>query len=335
MMTPLQLKERLDRFPRAPLGIFPTPLQPLLRLGESIGCPELYMKRDDLTGLGMGGNKTRSLEFLLGEALSSGADTVITSGAPQSNLCCLTAAACARLGLDCILIHNSRPPESLTGNLFLSHLSGAELRFVGEVDESHREEIVWETAGAMGARAYAVHSGGSTPRGALGYTWGAAELCEQVSRRGIELKHVVIVGAMGGTASGFIAGNVLLGAPFLTHVISVEYSREVLRGLLEDIVGGVLELLGVRPSGSPFDAVEIYDEFLGDGYGAANEATLEAARRVARTEGIFCETVYVAKTTSGLIGLIRRGDIPSGEAVCVWHTGGHPTLFTQTHLFSG
>ncbi len=329
----LQLRQRLESFPRAPLGIFPTPLQPLLRLGESIGCPELYIKRDDLTGLAMGGNKTRSLEFLLGEALSRGADTIITSGGAQSNLCCLTAAACARLGLSCILVHNSEPPVSVTGNLFLNYLLGAELRFVGDIDEGQREGVVADVAEELGDRAFAVRRGGSTPLGALGYVQGAAELHEQVTRRDIDLKHVVIVGAMAGTASGFVAGNALLGSPFHTHVISVEYSGEVLRGLLQDNVAGVMQMLQLEPTGSLFDAVQIYDEFVGDGYARANEATLEAAVRVARTEGFFCETVYVAKTMSGLMGLVERGDIPSGDAVCVWHTGGHPALFTQTGLF--
>ncbi len=332
-MIHLQLQGALHNFPQAPLGIFPTPLQPLLRLGESIGCPELYIKRDDLTGLAMGGNKTRTLEFLLGEALSRGAETIITSGAPQSNLCCLTAAACARLGLKCILIHNAEQPNSMTGNLFLNHLLGAELRFVGDVDEHQREAIVAETAEVLGDRAFAVRNGGSTPLGALGYVQGAVELQEQVTRRGIDLEHVVIVGAMAGTASGFVAGNALMGSPFRTHVISVEYSEEVLRGLLEEYSGAVMDLLKMEPAGPLFEGVQIYDEFLGEGYGMANQPTLDAALRVARTEGFFCETVYVAKTISGLIGLIERGDIPSGEAVCTWHTGGHPALFTQADLF--
>ncbi len=333
----LSLAQLLSPFPQANLGHFPTPLQLMPRLGETTGCAgyagrkNLYIKRDDLTGLGMGGNKTRSLRFLLGDAISKGTDTVITAGGLQSNLCSLTAAACAKLGLRCILIHNDEEPAVLRGNMLLNRLSGAESRFIGKTGEDTRAlamENLAEELRQEGSHPYIIHNGASTPLGALGYASAALELYRQSQDAGIQLKHVAMVGAMGGTASGFIFGTALLGGPFHVHVISVEYPKAQLRSILDGLVQGIAELLAC-PVPDIRDVMTIYDEYLGEGYAIPTQASRQALLDLARCEGLFAENVYTAKTLAGLLDLIRTGRIPSDQGACFVHTGGLGSLFAQ------
>ncbi|MDP2872245.1 MAG: pyridoxal-phosphate dependent enzyme [Bacillota bacterium] len=330
------LAAALARFDRADLGFFPTPLHLLPNLGHRLGHPALYAKRDDLTGLGLGGNKVRSLEFLLGKALRDGADTVIAAGGLQSNLCRVTAAAAARLGLRCVLVHNDRRPGFYQGNMLLNHLSGAEQVFAGPVDEVCRAQLTDEIAGeqaAAGRRAFVVRNGASTALGALGYVQAAVELSRQARDVGIEMRHVAMVGAMGGTAAGFVLGTALLGRPFHVQVISVEYSEPVLRGLIHGLAVGALELLRQVDArldpGDVDEAMSIHERYLGPGYGVPTELSTQALYDAARLEGLFLESVYTSKTLAGCLGLIERGEIPTGEACCFWHTGGTAALFAQ------
>lgn len=348
------LPQLLSRLLQANLGHFPTPLQLLPRLGEttgsaghtgcagytghtgSAGHTRLYIKRDDLTGLGMGGNKTRSLRFLLGDAISKGADTIITAGGLQSNLCSLTAAGCAKLGLRCILIHNDHDPAVLQGNMLLNSLSGAESHFIGKTDEDTRAlamEKLAEELRQEGSHPYIIHNGASTPLGAMGYAAAALELYKQSQEAGVELRHIGMVGAMGGTASGFVFGTALLGAPFHVHVISVEYPKAHLRSILDGLVQGIAELLSC-PVPNIEDVMTIYDEYLGEGYAAPTQASRQALLDLARYEGLFAENVYTSKTLAGLLDLIRTGRIPSDERACFVHTGGLGSLFAQTNNVS-
>ncbi len=263
------LKALLGRFPRIDLGFFPTPLHTLPRLGRTVGHDHLWAKRDDLTGLGLGGNKVRSLEFFLGQALAEGADVIITAGGLQSNLCRLTAAAAAKVGLECVLVHNDDRPAFYQGNMLLSHLFGAREVFLGRVDEEARARAVEDVAAQLrrtGRRPYVVANGASTPLGVLGYVRATAELCEQwsglsggaagacsagapsggVSSARVSpaanlapssppIRQVAMVGAMAGTVSGLVLGVALLGHPFHVQVISVEYPEPHLRGLIHDL----------------------------------------------------------------------------------------------------
>jgi 1-aminocyclopropane-1-carboxylate deaminase/D-cysteine desulfhydrase-like pyridoxal-dependent ACC family enzyme len=321
---------QLTGFPGVRLGFFPTPLQQLRGLGVALEHPGLYVKRDDLSGLSLGGNKVRSLEYLLGDALRNDADTVVTAGGLQSNLCSLTAAACAKVGLRCVIVHNDRRPEELSGNMLLSHLFGAIPLFIGKKTEEERAVAVDEVAAricAEGGHPYAIHNGASTPVGALGYVNAARELALQAQEMGIRLRHVVIVGAMGGTASGFVFGNALLGNPFRVHVVSVEYPERELRARMSALFVGIGHLTGQATKADTWDAATIHDEYLGGGYGIATVESAEASRLFACTEGILLDNVYTAKTASGLIGLVRRGVIPEGEAACFIHTGDMASLF--------
>ncbi len=321
-----ELRRLLNGLPQADLGLFPTPLQRLPRLGAN-----LFIKRDDMTGLGLGGNKTRGLRFLLGDAKAKGCDTVLTAGGLQSNLCSLTAASCCKMGLKCILIHNDDRPPQLQGNMLLNSLFGAQSVFLGKTDENTRALAV-ETLGAelskKGLNPYIIHNGASTPLGALGYAAAALELYEQAGELGLPLKHVGMVGAMGGTASGFIFGTALLGAPFHVHVISVEYPKETLTGILHELVEGMAQVLSCPVP--PIDSVmTVYDRYLGEGYAIPTATSKRTLLDLARQEGLVCENVYTAKTLAGLLDLIDTGSIPSGETSCFVHTGGLGALFAQ------
>ncbi len=324
----------LSAFARVRLGHFPTPLQRLARLGAALGHDGLYVKRDDLSGLSLGGNKTRSLEYLLGDALRQGADTIVTAGGLHSNLCSLTAAACAKMGLRCILVHNDDPPAVLEGNMLLNHLYGAESVFVGKRSEEERAAEMERRAASLragGSRPYVIHNGASVPMGALGYVNAALELNRQAPGAGCALRHVAIVGAMGGTASGFVFGTSLLEKPFHVHVVSVEYTKEELHRRMSDLLSGIADITGLKPRHDPWKVATIHDEYLGGGYGIPTGESREALRMLAETEGIILENVYTAKTAAGFTGLVRRGIIPKGEAACFIHTGGMAALFAQDH----
>lgn len=329
------LRELLRPLPRVELGIWPTPLHRLVRFGAWAGHDGLYIKRDDLAGIGFGGNKVRSLEFLVGHARSQGADTLITGGTLQSNLCRLTAAAAARAGMACHIVHNEAPPERPEGNLIASVAFGARLHFVGPVDEEERArrmDRLAEDLRRAGKRPYVIHQGGSVPHGSLGYLAAALELSEQIRAARIDLKHVVIVGAMGGTAAGLLLGAAYLRVPFHVHVISVEYPAAELRRRLEGLWTRTAKLVGEPPPLSPAEVATIHDDYLGAGYAQLTAEGLEAAHRLARLEGLIVDLVYGAKTLAGLVDLVRRGRIPRGEPVCFWHTGGTVTLFTGADL---
>ncbi len=330
------LETLLSRLPRASLGIWPTPLHALPRLGAAHGTDRLFVKRDDMSGLGLGGNKVRSLEYLLGEAIAGGADTVIASGGLQSNLCRLAAAAAAKLGLRCILVHNAARPDFYQGNMLLDHLAGASQVFCGPMDEDHREVacdgIAAEVA-CSGGRAYIIRDGASTPVGSLGYVQAALELYRQTISMGLDLSGVVIVGAMGGTAAGLVLGLALLGAPFQARVISVEYPRwELLRRMAKISAGALALLDGCRRPGEPAleptplaEAATVHDGYLGEGYAKPTSESDAALLAAAREEGLFLEPVYTAKTLAGCLDLIDRGDMRGG--CCFWHTGGAGALF--------
>lgn len=328
-----------DKFPRVDLGIWPTPVQKLDRLGEQLKRRDVYIKRDDITGLGQGGNKTRSLEFLLGDAIKNGADTVLTAGGLQSNLCSLTAAACCKLGLDCLLVHNDDKPDKLEGNMFLNSVFGAKSVFLGKVDEQRRTGEMDRLAGQMrreGRNAYVVHNGASTSLGALGYANAAFELYSQIKAKGLNIKHVGIVGAMGGTASGFVLGTALLGYPFHVHVISVEYPGPVLSQILSELIAGASKIVkavqGIEPQVAPGTVMTVYDEYLGEGYGIPTARSRRSLFELAQTEGILLEDVYTGKSFGGFLDLIQKGIIPRGEGACYIHTGGLGSLFTQDIL---
>lgn len=320
----------LTRFPRVALARLPTPIEMLPRLTAYLGGPQIYVKRDDLTGLGLGGNKLRKLEFLLGEAREHGADTVLTVGAMQSNHARQTAAACARLGLDCELIlrRSSQASEAYlnNGNVLLDRLFGARLHVLQAHEnrnacmEARAEALLGE-----GKKPYCIPVGGSCGRGNLGYVACAAEILSQSAAAGLDFGAVVVATGSGGTQGGLVAGMQLLGRMPIIG-IAVEGTRREQETLVSRQAAGVLDLLG-HAANETNEAVEVMDEFAGAGYARPTDSMREAVSLAARLEGLLLDPVYTGKAFAGLIALARSGRYGKDQSLLFVHTGGVPGLF--------
>jgi L-cysteate sulfo-lyase len=334
----------LDRFARVGLCHLPTPLEPMHRLADLLAGPRLFVKRDDCTGLALGGNKARKLEFLLGEALAQNANTVVTVGGVQSNHCRQTAAAAARLGLQCELVlpHLSRFTSSTYdtgGNVLLDQLLGARLHVVASAAEtSQRVNEVVDAVRARGDRPYFIPAGGSTPLGALGYVNAAWELAQQAHDANLQIDHVVVTTGSCTTHAGLVAGfaGVEQSDKFDCRPtvigISVYQRLPAAQDMVRQKAHDTADLAGVDTAGLD-RRVLVLDDYLGDGYGEPTEAMVEAVGLAARLEGLLVDPVYTGKTLSGLIGLARRGHFEPTDNVLFWHTGGTPALFAYREAF--
>jgi 1-aminocyclopropane-1-carboxylate deaminase/D-cysteine desulfhydrase-like pyridoxal-dependent ACC family enzyme len=323
----------LPEFPRYRLLHEPTPLQRLERTETALGRPGLYVKRDDLMPIALGGNKLRSLEFWLGAALQEHADVLLVAGTPLSNLCRLTAAVASMAGLDCIVFHNAADEPTARRASFLNRIFGATVRFIGNVDERQRTSEVEHAAVKLqlqGRRPYIV---GNVAIGALGYVHAAEELVAQAHQMDPGIRHVMLPGSMGPTEAGFIFGNALLGHPFDVHLVSVEYGEAELIACVKSAYAAVVKIFG---KGAPaFDDTRVHYHmgFLGAGYGYPTPQGEEAILTFARTEGMVLEHIYSAKTFACFLHLVRRRALPAAEPMCVIHTGGVPSLFSQFEDF--
>ena len=319
--------------PRQPLLQGSTTLHRLERIELQLGRPNLYIKRDDHMELGLGGNKLRSLEFWLGEALSQAADVVLVAGQPISNQCRLTAAAASTVGLDCIILHNAEKDEKGEKDSFLNQLFGASVRFLGQIDEDQRGVEVNKVADELrqqGRRPYII---GNPVIGALGYVVAAEELLIQSQETGAGLRHIFLPGSMGPTEAGFIFGNMLLGNPFDIHLVSVEYSQDELAGRIDQILAGLSAHTGRGLDDFDGSRIHYHMDYLGGGYDQPTQACEQAILTLARTEGILCEFTYTGKTFAGFLDLARQQTFPEQEAMCIIHTGGTPSLFSQFGMF--
>lgn len=321
--------------PRARLLDGPTPLQRMPRIESLTGHHGLYVKRDDSMSLGMGGNKLRSLEFWLGDARERGSDVLLVAGKPVSNQCRLTAAAAAKCGLDCVIVYNDDPPAGEQGNLLLSRLFGADIRFVGPVDEAERERRLHGVRDELAAAGRVPYIVGDPVVGALGYVAAAFELHQQVLESGIALRHAVLPGSMGVTEAGFLFGCALLGGPFDVHLVSVEYGIDELRRRVDDVYRALAERTGVTPAVEAGASTRYYDAYLGDGYELPTREALAAIRTFAGREGLLLEMTYTSKPFAALLDLIDNKTLPVNEPVCMLHTGGLPALFGQAETLDG
>lgn len=329
---------QFGRFPRFRLVHAPTPLEPLARISAAVGGPQLFIKRDDCTGLATGGNKTRKLEFLIGAALAEGATDVITEGGLQSNHVRQTAAACARAGLSCHLALNrnvpGRPPVyARSGNLLLDHLLGATLHVcaAGETRAERAARLADELRRA-GRRPYLIPTGGSNALGALGYAALAAELVQQANECGLVFDHAVVASSSGGTQAGLIAGMRAIHAGIRVLGVDIEDEPEHLTELVTKIGADCAALLGVPPPVAA-DAIEILRGHGTPGYGQPNAAMTEAVAMMARQEGILLDPVYSGKAFAGLLAEIARGRFTARDRVVFIHTGGAPALFAYADEF--
>ncbi len=318
-----------EPLPRHSLGFFPTPLMPLPRLTKRLSGPRIFMKRDDLTGLALGGNKTRKLEFLVGEALAQGCDTLITGGAAQSNHCRQTAAAAAASGLSCHLVLGGEPPSIPDGNLLLDQLFGAVIHWTGELRKGEKIPEIAESLRSAGRKPYVVPYGGSTTTGAAGFVEAVRELDQQLSQLGESITHVVFASSSGGTQAGLMVGKSLFGLDSQLVGIAIDkgasgdvpFAEHVLR-----LANATAERLGVPHRFSASDVI-LREDYLGQGYGVVGELERRAIRLVARTEGILLDPVYTGRAMGGLIDMIERGELSRAHSVLFWHTGGTPALF--------
>ncbi|MGH8728325.1 MAG: D-cysteine desulfhydrase [Burkholderiales bacterium] len=327
----------LSHFPRIKLCNTPTPLEPMPNLTHHLGGPQLYIKRDDLTGLGLGGNKVRKLEFLLGEARELNADTIITTGATQSNHVRQTAAACAKLGLKCVILLEERVREAssdykTSGNVLLNHLFGAELlSYLNGTDMTLAMHGVAARRGEN-ARPYIIPVGGSSALGGLGYCDCASELLTQASEMNLRIDRVVVASGSGGTHEGLVTGFVANNSDIPVLGISVSRKRDFQEKLVHSLALESAELLGL-PQGVERESVVVNSDFVGPGYGVPTAGMVEAVQLTAQLEGILLDPVYTGKAMAGLIGLIRQGAFSRSDNIVFMHTGGTPALFAYRETF--
>lgn len=317
------------QLPRHSLGFFPTPLVKLARLTERLSGPPIFMKRDDQTGLAMGGNKTRKLEFLVGEALAQGCDTLITGGAAQSNHCRQTAAAAAACGLACHLVLGGEAPSIPEGNLLLDQLFGAMIHWTGELRKGEKIPEIAESLRLAGRKPYVVPYGGSTTTGAAGFVEAARELTRQLSQSGESITHIVFASSSGGTQAGLTVGKSLFDLD--CELVGIGIDKGASGGVPFDeyvlrLANATAERLGVDRHFSAAD-VTIRNDYLGDGYGVVSKLERRAIRMVAETEGILLDPVYTGRAMGGLMDMIDRGELTREHSVLFWHTGGTPALF--------
>ena len=336
-----QLDTALAAYPRVALLEGPTPIQKLSRLSrlpELHGC-NLYVKRDDLTGLGGGGNKLRKLEFLLGEALAEGADTLVTWGGFQSNHARLTAAVAARHGLACELILTPSAVRSdddfcHNGNVLLDGLFGAKVHRLarGLMPDGYAVELL-DMLKIQGKKPFVMPLGGSSPRGSLGYAACAAEILRQADALAVQFERIIVPNGSAGTHSGLLAGVSL--ARSSTEIIgySVLASEEQATATTLEKTRQTLQLLD--PSTILLEnAISVDGSQRGDAYGAPTEAMLEAVRLLASHEGLLTDPVYGGKAFAGLLAAVRRGEYPAGSNLLFVMTGGLPGLFAYRSAFN-
>ena len=322
----------LARFPRIHLAHLPTPLEPLSRLSHELGGPEIWIKRDDCTGLSTGGNKTRKLEFLMAEAEAQGADLIMTQGATQSNHARQTAAFAAKLGVECRLLLEDRtgskdPNYKHNGNVMLDFLHGAtaEMRPAG-LDMNAELEKVADRYRAEGRKVYTIPGGGSNPTGALGYANCAMELLNQANSRDLRIDHIVHATGSAGTQAGLVVGLQAMNANIPLLGVSVRAPKQKQEENVYALAQQTAEKLGC-PGVVRREDVVANSDYVGEGYGLPAPSTLEAISMFAELDGILLDPVYSGKGAAGLIDLIRQGHFQKGQRVVFLHTGGSAALF--------
>ena len=329
----------LARFPRIFLAHLPTPLERMDRLSAELGGPEIWIKRDDCTGLSTGGNKTRKLEFLMAEAQQMGADLVMTHGATQSNHARQTAAFAAKLGVACHILLEDRTGSNdanynTNGNVLLDHLHGATTAKVSGLPDMNAElERQADTFRANGKKVYTIPGGGSNATGALGYVNCAFELVSQANDRGLVIDHLVTATGSAGTQAGLITGLKAINAqiPLLGFGVRAPQAKQE-----ENVYN--LALKTAAKLGYP-DVVRRADviadtNYVGPGYGIPAADTIEAIKMFAALEGVLLDPVYSGKGAAGLIDYCRKGRFKKGERIVFLHTGGSAALFAYDAVFA-
>jgi D-cysteine desulfhydrase/L-cysteate sulfo-lyase len=324
----------LKTFPRAILAHSPTPVEKMPNLGNGVGLANLYIKRDDCTGLGMGGNKVRQLEFYIGEAVARAADTIIITGAVQSNFTRIAAAAARKVGMECHIqvearVPNASPLYQHSGNILLSRMLGATLHSYpdGEDEEGadRRLEEIADDLRAQGRVPYVIHLGpGHPPLGALGYVVAAGEIIDQIDQMGVAFDDITVASGSGATHAGLLFGLRALGCSVPVKGICVRRSKDLQYPRIKAHCQRISELLEME---NPVyeDDICLDDGALAPGYGRINDAVLDAIRLTAQGEGIILDPVYTGRAMAGFLSHVRQR--PTGSNSLFIHTGGQPAVF--------
>jgi L-cysteate sulfo-lyase len=338
-----EMKEHIQKFPKQDLIHLPTPFTKLENLSRELGGPNIYIKRDDLTGLAFGGNKSRKLEFIMQDVLDKKADSIITWAGLQSNWCLQTAASARKFGITPILIlfNVYDLPAEYDGNLLLDFILNADIKIreVGKGSILHLEdvdEILEEAAMEVkewGHTPYIAPIGGSAaggsmgdPLGSISYVNAYVELLEQAERRGINVDYVIHASGSGGTQAGLTAGAKALSDKTKVLGVSVAERKNTYVDYVLDIASDTLTALNIELELGKRDII-VFDEYLGEGYGEVNEEVAEAIRLVSMKEGIFLDPVYTGKAMVALIDLVKKGYFEKQDNVVFFHTGGTAALF--------
>jgi L-cysteate sulfo-lyase len=316
------------KLPRIPLGHWPTPLHELPHFSDSLGGPRVFIKRDDLTGLALGGNKCRKLEYVLADAKRRGIDTLITSGSSQSNFALQMAAAAQMLGMEPYLVLVKGVHVETQGNLLLHDILDSTVNILEVTDPGKMFTTMPKKMGELaqelrgkGRNPLVIPAGALLPLGTSGWVSAAEEINEQLADQRIDVQYVVLANGSGGTQAGLILGFKELGVPLTVIGMSVfNEKNEAIEGVV-DQAAETAQLLGVRVAIAP-DEVTVYDDYIGKGYGIPTRECIEAIRMLARTEGIFLDPVYTGKAMAGLIDLVRKGRFTREDTVLFIHTGG-------------
>lgn len=334
------LKQIVRRHDRLALGHFPTPIEPLKRLSAKLGGPTLYVKRDDASGLGQGGNKVRALEFLIPAAQKAGADVLVTAGVVQSNSVRQVAAAAAKAGLACHFamitdrVSGMDPDYGSTGNFLLDRLYGATYEIASIKDD--RAELVARIARRLrseGKRPYVVPYGCANRLGAIGYLNAALEIADQIAAQDLAIKHLVHASGTGGTQAGLIAGFAMLGLPIEVIGIDIDADPAGVRRRVTTILRELADEVGLY-AGVLENRIVIDPDYSAGAYGRTNAATVEAVTMAASLEALTVDPVYSGKAFAALLGLSRSGRFRASDRVLFLHTGGAPALYAYRSLFA-
>ncbi|WP_045451759.1 D-cysteine desulfhydrase family protein [Psychrobacter sp. JCM 18903] len=318
-----------NHIPRQSLGFFPTPLIALSRLSKALDGPTIFMKRDDNTGLALGGNKTRKLEFIMGDALAQGADCLITAGAAQSNHCRQTAAAAASLGLECHLVLGGEEPEQTSGNLLLDKIFGSHIHWAGANRKGEDIPKIVEQLTKQGKKPYVIPYGGSNELGALAFVEAFKELESQRESMDVLFTHIVFASSSGATQAGLMLGKKILNSP--AQIVGINIDKGKTDKVPFDqytvaLASSTASLIGANHQFTESD-LTLNSDYVGEGYGVVGTLENEAIAMTAQTEGILLDPVYTGRAMGGLIDMIRSGKIKKTDRVLFWHTGGAPALF--------
>jgi L-cysteate sulfo-lyase len=330
----------LSRFPRLHFAHLPTPLEPMPRISEHLGGPNLWIKRDDCTGLSSGGNKTRKLEFLMADAVERGADSIITQGATQSNHARQSCAAAARLGLESHILLEDRTgykDQAYThnGNVLLDQLHGATISLrPADSDMNAEMELLAQQLRDDGKKPYIIPGGGSNEIGALGYVNAAFELTHQANERSLRIDHLVHATGSAGTQAGLVVGMQAMNSGIPVYGVGVRAPKAKQEENVFALAQRTLDFMGLPQSLVPRDSVVANSDYVGDGYGLPTDSMVEAVKMLATYEGILLDPVYSGKGFAGLIDLVRKGHFKKDENIVFLHTGGSVSLFAYPDTYN-